>query len=348
MIDRFSITITEVTGCRHFYFHNVVKVILKYLVMISIMVLAIGLGVILLLNQNVMDLEAKKEMISRKLSFLARENNNLVSDMTSKSKELNEIDEKIVSIEQRLGIDATPDMSLAERMELANMIISRREEEYQALGDRLENVEGIIGVDKPGRQENRSLLDRVDVASLTASQKMVMLEAIPSGYPLANNELSSGFGFRSHPTMKKRAFHGGYDLRTKMNTPVFVTAHGLVEYAGHHQASGFGTMVTVRHNFGFISIYGHLSKVEVEVGDFVRKGDLIGQSGNSGMSSGPHLHYEIRFLQASLDPSNFVAWGIDNYEAVFQEKQVKWASLVNLVNQRLTSQAPPLLRLAQK
>lgn len=84
---------------------------------------------------------------------------------------------------------------------------------------------------------------------------------------------------------------------------------------------------------GFISTYSHLSKFNVKRGQFVRKGDLIGWTGNTGLSTGPHLHYEIRFLGRPLNPKAFVKWTPENFDSLFaKEKSVQWASLLNMIN----------------
>jgi murein DD-endopeptidase MepM/ murein hydrolase activator NlpD len=114
-----------------------------------------------------------------------------------------------------------------------------------------------------------------------------------------------------------------------MNTPVYATADAIVEYSGNHQKSGYGNLVILQHNYGFRTYFGHLNKVVVKSGTFVKKGDLVAYTGNSGMSSGPHLHYEVRFMSKPVNPFWFLKWDAQNYNEIFEkEKQIPWQSLI--------------------
>ena len=133
--------------------------------------------------------------------------------------------------------------------------------------------------------------------------------------------------------------HAGLDFAMPIGTPIYATANGVVLSAGIQP--GYGHMVEIRHNFGFGTRYGHLNgKYLVKQGDFVRKGDIIAYSGNSGLSTGPHLHYEIRFISKPLNPINFVNWKQENYKDIFQkEGQIQWQSLVKLLSPQITNKA---------
>ncbi|MEK6214235.1 MAG: M23 family metallopeptidase, partial [Vibrio fluvialis] len=104
-------------------------------------------------------------------------------------------------------------------------------------------------------------------------------------------------------------------------------------------SKGSGNFLRLQHSYGFTSSYSHLQKFAVKSGDFIQKGDLIGYSGNSGLSSGPHLHYEIRFVGRSLDPRPFVDWGVNDFESIFTKvRGIRWESLVNKVELRVSAQ----------
>lgn len=195
---------------------------------------------------------------------------------------------------------------------------------------------------------NQILLGHIDPSSTSLMLQKKMLDNIPNSYPVPFKGITSPRGNRMHPTLKKMDFHPGVDLRATMNTPVRATADGVVEFAGFHKKSGFGNLIIIHHNYGFRTSFGHLNKVLTKIGDVVRKGDIIGRTGNSGMSSGPHLHYEVRFVHHNLDPLAFMEWGPDNYDKVFQEKGVRWLSLMRLISQRDSEPLIPSWSLTKK
>jgi len=204
-------------------------------------------------------------------------------------------------------------------------------EELSELSDSLSEIEKLIGLKPLG---DESLSERVNSAKLTSSQRATLLRLLPSGSPVEYHGITSKFGYRIHPTLNTKEFHRGSDLKAKRNTPVYATADAIVEWAGFHKSSGFGYLVILTHVYGFKSYFGHLKKVVVKSGQFVKKGDLIAYSGNSGLSSGPHLHYEIRFFQRPLNPYYFMKWTQKNYNTIFQkEKKVPWKSIISAMKQ---------------
>ncbi|MEN8147875.1 MAG: M23 family metallopeptidase [Campylobacterota bacterium] len=204
-----------------------------------------------------------------------------------------------------------------------------KQEELSVVSDRLGDIEMLIGLSPEGEV---SLTDRVEIAKLTSEQRSALLKHVPSGSPVVYKGVTSKYGYRIHPTVKTREFHRGTDLRAKMRTEIHATADGVIEYAGNHKASGYGRLIILDHNYGFKTYYGHLNKIKVKAGEYVKKGDLIGLSGNSGMSNGPHLHYEVRFIQRVLNPFWFIKWDMENYSNIFEkEKKVPWQSLVTAI-----------------
>jgi murein DD-endopeptidase MepM/ murein hydrolase activator NlpD len=164
-----------------------------------------------------------------------------------------------------------------------------------------------------------------------------LLQEIPNGSPVLFKGETSPFGMRIHPIHGLKQKHNGLDLRAKIGTPVISAADGIVEFAGVDKKSrALGRSVVVDHNHGFKTIYGHLLKYNVKQGDFIKKGDVIAMSGNSGVTNGPHLHYEVLFLNRVLDPANFVKWGGDNFDSLFQlEEGVQWSSLLDRINKKV-------------
>ena len=109
---------------------------------------------------------------------------------------------------------------------------------------------------------------------------------------------------RKDPFTKKNKHHKGIDFAGKIGTELYAVAPGRVVSAG--ERSGYGTTVEIDHGLGFTTLYAHLSKILVSRGDWVRPGTVVGLGGSSGRSTGPHLHYEIRYKGTSFNPINFV------------------------------------------
>lgn len=180
--------------------------------------------------------------------------------------------------------------------------------------------------------------DLADELTVKANQRLFFLSSIPNGLPIQGIRVTDRFGMRNHPVHKKRVRHNGIDFKADRGTPVYATADGVVEYSGYHKQSGFGKLIILQHSFGFKTYYAHMSKLNVKSGTFVSKGQLIGLSGNTGISTGPHLHYEVRRLFTPINPEPFLAWNISNFDSLFSSvKGVKWASLKKMypLNQAL-------------
>lgn len=214
--------------------------------------------------------------------------------------------------------------------------IAASNEEFAAIEDKIALIEDQLGLNT---DNNITMETRLENLILTSSQQQLMFSMIPNGEVIKSNGVSAGFGWRSHPILNKKEFHPGIDLRADIGTPIYAPADGVIEFAGYNN-SGFGYLVIIEHNFGFKTRFAHMSRKDVvKEGDFVKKGDLIGYSGNTGLSTGPHLHYEIRFIQRPLDPINFIKWNSKNYEEIFnKEQRVSWQSLVNTLTTLMPKQ----------
>ncbi len=145
-------------------------------------------------------------------------------------------------------------------------------------------------------QDYETLLSNVDAY-------LEVLSKVPVGRPCPGY-ISSGFGRRKDPFTGKPAFHTGIDLVSYPGTPVKATADGKVIYAGRH--SGYGKAVVIRHGYGYSTLYGHLKKITVRAGQRVKRGQIIGYLGNTGRSTGPHLHYEVRRYGRYLNPYRYI------------------------------------------
>lgn len=124
--------------------------------------------------------------------------------------------------------------------------------------------------------------------------------AMPAGMPVAAHALTSGFGVRRHPLLGGRRAHLGLDLAAPAGSPIVATSGGVVAMDGW--SGGYGLLVVLDHGNGVQTRYGHMSRLNVVSGQRVRKGDVIGYVGSTGLSSGPHLHYEVRVGGQPVNP----------------------------------------------
>ncbi|MBD5284560.1 MAG: M23 family metallopeptidase [Bacteroides sp.] len=131
------------------------------------------------------------------------------------------------------------------------------------------------------------------------------LAHIPSVLPINIKDftMSSGYGYRRDPVYGAQRFHEGLDFAAPTGTEVYATADGIVEIAD--RKGGYGNMIDITHGYNYVTRYAHLSKIIVSEGDEVKRGQLIGYVGSTGKSTGPHLHYEVRFKDEPQNPVNY-------------------------------------------
>lgn len=151
------------------------------------------------------------------------------------------------------------------------------------------------------RQGYLAMLDTLDARGKVRQH-------IPSIRPTDIGWMSSRFGFRNDPFTEKQTFHRGLDFSVPVGTPVRVTGDGVV--AEVQQQRGFGRVIKVDHGHDVTTVYAHLDQQLVKKGDQVSRGDIIGKSGNTGRSSAPHLHYEIRIGTRPVNPLSYI---LDSY-----------------------------------
>lgn len=281
MKDRLVITVSDVQNSRSYNVNKIIKKIVFWTVLGTVVVVSLSFFTISKLATNVSSLSKERDILVKK--------NNSYS---------NQIDAKVAQIKE--------------------------------LGDELGKIEDIIGINV---DDTTDLIQRATLAKLTSAQKSYMLETIPNNCPLKECITTSKFGWRTNPITKKRQYHKGIDLRAERRTPVHVTADGVVRYVQDKNEGAFGRVIIVSHNFGFESLYAHLRFTDVKIGDVVKKGQIIGKTGNSGRSNGPHLHYQISYASKLLNPRYFIDWDMKNYEKIFEkQRRVNWESLVRLVS----------------
>jgi murein DD-endopeptidase MepM/ murein hydrolase activator NlpD len=145
-----------------------------------------------------------------------------------------------------------------------------------------------------------------DEISKMIEDKEEMLAHIPAIQPIANKDLrriASGFGMRIHPIHKTRKKHEGIDFTAPRGTDIYSTGNGVVTKAG--RMMGYGNVVVVTHGFGYKSLYAHMRSFDVRIGQKVNRGEVLGKVGNTGLSTAPHLHYEIMKDGIKIDPINY-------------------------------------------
>ncbi len=235
----------------------------------------------------------------------------------------------ISSLNNKVGNLSEQRQKLEVQNKLYGMKIKDKISDIEALGSTLKEIEEIIGVKK---NDTASLIQRATLAKITSAQKQFMLQTIPNGSPLKETSITAKFGYRLHPITRKKQFHKGVDLRAKRKTKVYATADGVVKFVRTRVHGGFGTMIVMTHNYGFDTLYAHLNRTLVKVGDVIKKGSVIALSGNTGTSTGPHLHYEIHYANKVVDPKDYLRWNLQNYDNIFKkQRRVEWESLVNLM-----------------
>ncbi|MDR1557592.1 MAG: M23 family metallopeptidase [Tannerellaceae bacterium] len=223
-------------------------------------------------------------------------------------------------------------LRLNEAFGILNEIQQRDENLYRAIFQEESIPESIrkAGVGGANRYEHLMTLSNPDLIVAT-TQKMDMLKrqlyvqsnsleelvyvgktqeerlkCIPAIQPIANKDLkrmASGYGMRIHPIYRIPKFHSGMDFSAPIGTDIYATGNGVVVFSGWKQ--NYGNCITIDHGFGYRTLYGHLSKANVRVGQKVTRGEVIGYVGNTGLSTGPHLHYEVIIRGKFDDPSKY-------------------------------------------
>lgn len=246
---------------------------------------------------------------SPKEALMRRENKQLLLQYELLNKQLSELDRVMHDVRRRddniyrVIFEADP---LPESMRQAGSGGVDRYRDLQGFASSDLVIDTKRRLEKITRQmvvQSRSL---DEVASMVLL-KQDMLASIPSIQPVANDDLTrtaSGFGWRIHPIHKISKFHAGMDFTAKVGTPIYATGDGKVVFA-EYATNGYGLHVIIDHGYDYQTLYAHLSKIIVKKGQKVKRGDELGSIGNTGLSSGPHLHYEVHKGGEAVDPVNF-------------------------------------------
>ena len=303
MKNKFTISISDVHGVKDYSFNQIMRRFAWFLLLFVILTLSIGGVAIWWLNQQVTQIEQKRLAVEQDFAKTVKQNQ-----------------QDFIRLQ-------------AERRALQNELLDKSKQ-LSFLNQTLEGLEDLVG-EKP--TEDLTVVERVKNVQLSTLEKKQMLQMIPNGRPVQKFQgISSTFGWRVHPVTGKKEFHRGLDYRGKVGDKIIATADGVVEYSGFLKKSGYGNLVLIDHGAGFRTLYGHMSKRLVKTGEVIQKGQVIGLIGSTGLSSGPHLHYEVSFVQRKLNPAPFVGWDLKNFDQIKQKiKGVPWDSLAQVVKNRV-------------
>ncbi len=261
-------------------------------------------------QQNLSELKARNVQLLAQLKLLGKQYKDLEKKVDKLFNKNNEL---------RLAVNLPPE---------------EKQEEFGTGGSLFENVDP-----RNTDEEKKLLLQLSDLANkldikvknelesysevktkLVENEKFY--ECIPAIKPV-QAAYGDRFGMRFHPILKIRRMHAGIDFLANTGTPVYATGAGRVIYAGRN--GGYGLTLKIDHGYGYVTLYAHLKKIKVKRRQYVKRGDLIAISGNSGsLSTGPHLHYEVRYKGIALNPKNFIFDDIDIFE--YKEKRKEFQS----------------------
>lgn len=247
---------------------------------------------------------------SPQVSLLKKENKELLIYFEEMNKDLDNMSQMLSSLQERddniyrVIFEADPIPSTIRQAGVGGTDRYRalREEKLQREGLVIETFQHIDKLKKQMYIQTKSYDDILQMAK----NKSEMMASIPSIQPLQNkdgNRLASGYGMRMHPLLKFVRMHAGIDFSAPQGTPIFATGNGKIINALFDKTSG--NMITIDHGYGYQTKYLHMSKFAVKNGQNVKRGDIIGYVGNTGLSKAPHVHYEVWKDNKHVNPVNF-------------------------------------------
>ena len=239
----------------------------------------------------------------------AKENQSLRQEISVFNKDLNLILEVLNDIQNkddniyRAIFEADPYPDHKRKLGTGGNPIKFKKYENIEYGELVvEIVQKLELIEKKLSSQSRSFDEVFEITK----EKQKMLKAIPSIQPINNRDLTSiasGFGMRMHPIYKILKMHQGMDFTAPVGTEIYATGDGTVEKVGW--TGGYGKTILINHGYGYKTRYAHCSKFKCKKGQKVKRGDHIGYVGNTGQSTGPHLHYEVFKNNRQINPVNF-------------------------------------------
>lgn len=294
---------------------------------ISVMAVFLAAFVLLVIYLNLPQIETPKE------KALKRELVNMQLQYGQLNRKMDQVQDVLGNIEDRdnniyrLYFEANPIPEEQRRAGFGGINRYRNLEGYDNSKMIVETSKRMDILTKQVVVQSRSL----DEIAALAKEKENLLASIPAIQPVQNEDLrriASGFGWRNDPFTKVKKFHYGMDFTAPRGTPVYATGNGRIERADN-RATGYGNHIRVNHGYGYVSLYAHLYKYNVRVGQKVSRGDVIGFVGSTGRSEAPHLHYEIYKDGERINPINFYYGNLspDEFDQILQQAQKENQSL---------------------
>ena len=231
-------------------------------------------------------LKVEKKQIA---ALLEKQNDEMATKLEKIEKKSNEV-RKIVGLRNEPTRVTSKKRSL-KGSRSGNVNLLRLRADFKKINNEIESTE-----------QGMKKLEKTAVAYQREMEKqrfLRMLETVPSLWP-ASGSLVSEFGMRMHPIYGYMRFHSGIDISAPYGSPIYSGAYGTVTYSGYY--SGYGYTIMVDHGNGMVTLYGHCSTLLAREGEVVRKGQLVARVGSTGVSTGPHLHYEVQIAGTAVDP----------------------------------------------
>ena len=240
------------------------------------------------------ELQKENALQKEQLFFMARR----IDQVTEEMNELRELDHKLkvmVNLETREGEEQFKGVGGSDPVLVdPKKSLSKVDRELvRAMHRSLDNLNTDI---------NSSKEDKAGLQKFLENQK-ILLASTPSIRP-TKGWLSSRFGYRSSPFTGKKEFHKGIDISTRKGSPIVASADGTVSFTGRDR--GYGRIVVIKHGYGLKTKYAHLKKSLVKKGQYVKRGETIGLVGNSGRTTGSHLHYEVHLNRVPVNPLRYI------------------------------------------
>lgn len=269
----------------------------------------------------------KEKSLQRHVTQLQYSYSSLSEDLQKISNELNNLQSKDAEVHRMIfGLDPIDESVWDGGIGGANRF--KELENFGASGNLIKDSETKIEKLRYKLELQKKSLDTIYTMALERKEK---LASIPSIKPVQEDKLKrkithmSGYGWRIHPIHKVKKLHKGIDFTAPEGTPIQATGDGEVINISRKKRSGYGYSVTIDHGYGYETLYAHMKDIMVKKGQKVKKGQQIGTVGNTGLSTAPHCHYEVRKNGKSVNPIDYVMDGLtpEEYKELVEKSKVE-------------------------